>query len=71
MEYKGRGFFEKFIASHKMPDPRDCAKYSYYYGSVEQLDGCILVLSEGDNSIPYDTWDTINDTFNGTNYHLG
>ena len=48
-----------------------CAKYLYYYGSVEQLDGCILVLSEGDNSIPYDTWDAINDTFNGTNYHLG
>lgn len=63
--------FEKFIASHEMPNPRDCAKYSYYYGPVEQLDGCILVLSESDNSIPYDTWDAINDTFNGTNYHLG
>lgn len=63
--------FEKFIASHEMPNPRDCAEYSYYYGSVEQLDGCILVLSEGSNSIPYDTWDAINNTFNGTNYHLG
>ncbi len=63
--------FEKFIASHEIPNPCDCAKYSDYYGSVEQLDGCILVLSEGDNSIPYDTWDAINDTFNGTNYHLG
>lgn len=62
---------KKFIASHKMPNPHDCAKYSYYYGSVEQLDGCILVLSEYDNSIPYETWDTINALFNGTNYHLG
>lgn len=63
--------FDRFIASHEMPNPNDCAKYSYYYGSIEQLDGYILVLSECDNSIPYDTWDTINDTFNGTNYHLG
>lgn len=66
-----REAFDRFIASHEMPNPNDCAKYSYYYGSIEQLNGCILVLSEGDNSIPYDTWDTINDTFNGTNYHLG
>lgn len=63
--------FDRFIASHEMPNPSDCARYSYYYGSIEQLNGCILVLSNGDNSIPYDTWDAINDTFNGTNYHLG
>lgn len=63
--------FDEFIASHEMPDPRECGKYSCSYGSVEQLDGCILVLSEDENSIPYNTWDAINDTFNGTNYHLG
>lgn len=63
--------FEKFIASHEMPNPHDCARYSYYYGSIEQFDGCILVISKYDNSIPYDTWDAINATFNGTNYHLG
>ena len=63
--------FDRFIASHEMPNPSDCAKYSSYYGSVEQLNDCILVLSKGDNSIPYNTWDAIKSAFNGTNYHLG
>lgn len=63
--------FDKFLATHEMPDPRECGRDAYYYGSIEKLDGCILVLSCDDNSIPYDTWDTINDLFDGTNYHLG
>lgn len=63
--------FDRFIDAHKMPDPRECGRDAYHYGSIEELDGCILVLSCDDNSIPYETWDTINDLFNGTNYHLG
>ena len=63
--------FDRFIDAHKMPDPRECGRDVYHYGSIEELDGCILVLSCNDNSIPYETWDTINDLFNGTNYHLG
>lgn len=38
---------------------------------VRELDGKILVVSEDDNSIPYNTWDKIRDLFNGWNVHLG
>lgn len=38
---------------------------------VRRLDGKILVVSNDDNSIPYDTWDKINSLFNGWNIHLG
>lgn len=38
---------------------------------VRELDGKVLVVSNGDNSIPYDTWDKINSLFNGWNVHLG
>lgn len=39
--------------------------------NVVNLDGKILVLSENDNTIPYDTWDQICKLFNGYNIHLG
>lgn len=39
--------------------------------NVLNLDGKILVLSEDENSIPYDTWDRIRELFNGYNIHLG
>lgn len=38
---------------------------------VRNLDGKVLVVSDDDNSIPYDTWDKINELFNGWNIHLG
>ena len=38
---------------------------------VRRLDGKVLVVSNDDNSIPYDTWDKIRDLFNGWNVHLG
>lgn len=38
---------------------------------VRNLDGKVLVVSDDDNSIPYDTWDKINELFNGWNVHLG
>lgn len=38
---------------------------------VRELDGKVLVVSNDDNSIPYDTWDKINSLFNGWNVHLG
>lgn len=38
---------------------------------VRNLDGKILVVSENDNSIPYETWDKIKELFNGWNIHLG
>lgn len=63
--------FDKFLNSHEMPDPRQCGIDAYYYDSIENLDGCVLVLSCDDNSIPYETWDIINEMFDGTNYHLG
>lgn len=38
---------------------------------VRRLDGKVLVISNNDNSIPYDTWNKINSLFNGWNMHLG
>lgn len=38
---------------------------------VTRLDGKVLVLSEDDNSIPYDTWDSIYNMFDCYNVHLG
>jgi len=47
-------------------------KYSSYnFGLVKKLDGCIILVGTGDNSIPYDIWDAINRQLNGNNYHLG
>ncbi len=63
----------EFIKSHKLPPVTDLLKdYSFYYGNVKDLDGSILVLSKGENSIPYETWNEIREIFRGTvNYHLG
>ena len=61
-------YLKKFIDSYKEPvygwelDPED---------NVENLDGKILVMSTGDNSIPYETWKTIYENFSGFNKHLG
>lgn len=38
---------------------------------IRTLDGKILVVSVDDNSIPYSTFDKINELFNGRNIHLG
>lgn len=38
---------------------------------VRNLDGKVLVVSEDDNSIPYESWDKIRELFNGWNIHLG
>lgn len=39
--------------------------------TLQEIDGKVLVLSECDNSIPYDTWEMIEDTFGGYHIHLG
>lgn len=63
---------EEFLKDNPAPNIDDIWDWAGYdYGRVEDLDGCIIVLSEDDNSIPYETWDEINTLFNGTNYHLG
>lgn len=61
-------YIENFIDNYKEPvygwelDPED---------NVENLDGKLLVVSTTDNSIPYDTWDTICKEFKGFHKHLG
>ena len=39
--------------------------------SIQSLDGKVLVLSESDNTIPYETFDVIDYVLNGKHYHLG
>ncbi len=64
--------FSKFINSHVMPDIYTAHKKAdLYRASIEDLDGCILVLSEDDNSIPYEDMNKIEEMFNCTRYHLG
>lgn len=64
--------FSEFINSHVMPDVYTAhEKANLYSASIEDLDGCILVLSEDDNSIPYEDMNKIEEMFNCTRYHLG
>jgi hypothetical protein len=39
--------------------------------TAQELEGKVLIISDGDNAIDYDRWDEINLVFNGHNYHLG
>lgn len=61
-------YVKEFIDNYKEPvygwelEPKD---------NVENLNGKILVVSTDDNSIPYDTWDSIYMNFKGFNKHLG
>lgn len=59
----------EFLEGYNGPTPTiwNVSKYE----DVRELDGKVLVVSEYDNSIPYDTWTKINDLFNGWNIHLG
>lgn len=59
----------EFLKSYDGPKPTvwDISKRE----DVTRLDGKILVVSEDDNSIPYDTWNKIRELFNGWNVHLG
>jgi len=39
--------------------------------SIAKLDGQMIMFSEGENSIPIEDFERINNTFNGYNVHLG
>lgn len=60
---------KEFLKSYNGPKPS--VWEIPYNEDVTRLDGCILVVGEYDNSIPYETWDKIRDLFNGWNVHLG
>jgi hypothetical protein len=46
--------------------------YSYGYNKpISSLDGKIMLFSSDDNSIPYEQFDWIEETFNADRYHLG
>lgn len=64
---------KEFLKTHKLPDIKDMMKTTYwsYTGDVVDLDGCIIVLSEYDNSIPHDDFEQIESMFNADRYHLG
>ncbi|MFA5154171.1 MAG: hypothetical protein WC554_16595, partial [Clostridia bacterium] len=46
-------------------------KYTYNDRPVSELDGCVMIISEDDNSMPFDEFDWVEETFNATRYHLG
>lgn len=62
-------FAEEFINNYTGPKPSVWEIPEK--DDLSKFDGCVMVVSEDDNSIPYETWDQINDTFNGRNIHLG
>lgn len=60
---------KEFLENYNGPEPTAWNIGKRY--DVRELDGKVLVVSNDDNSIPYDTWDKINSLFNGWNVHLG
>lgn len=46
-------------------------KYYYNNQPIQELDGKIIIIGEGDNSIPYDHFDWIENIFNARRHHLG
>ena len=60
--------------SKKKTKPYWWAKpWMYHHNStlIKQLDGCVIIVGSGDNSIPYEIWEIINSQLSGSNYHLG
>ena len=49
----------------------DPLKFHHNDQSINDLDGKIIILGEDDNSIPYDHFDWIENTFNARRHHLG
>lgn len=46
-------------------------RYFYEVYDLKDLDGAIMVISEDDNSIPYEDFDKIDNLFNAYHIHLG
>lgn len=46
-------------------------KYSYNSSLIKNLDGCVLIFSSDDNSIPYELFDIIERKLNADRRHLG
>lgn len=70
LKWRIPGFIVKnFMDTYTGKIPREL-KLSKYE-NVLSLDGKVLVLSESENSIPFDDFNKINELFNGYNVHLG
>ncbi len=46
-------------------------QYTYYNVPIRELDGCVIIMSCDDNSMNYDEFEWLEDTFNATRTHLG
>ena len=46
-------------------------KYYPFLATKGRLKGRIVLMGNGDNSVPYDLWDEIRTTFNAQSAHLG
>lgn len=64
-----KSFYKEFYDSYRGELPKQMEIPDKE--NVKNLDGKILVLSENDNTIPFDDFDKINELFNGYNIHLG
>ena len=45
--------------------------YPYTCMSANDLNGKVIIIGDNDNSIPYDQFDWISETFNAVSHHLG
>lgn len=63
------GFVEAFLSSWNGPQPKTLELPEHK--NAKYWVGKIGLSGDHDNSIPYEDFDKINDTFNGLNWHLG
>ena len=63
------GFIEAFLSSWNGPRPKTLELPDY--NNAKYWVGKIGFSGTDDNSIPYEDFDKINDTFDGSNWHMG
>lgn len=65
------GFVEKFLDSYQGIIPDHFNLTPDHKKNANRFVGKIGFIGEEDNSIPYETWETIQKLFGGSNWHLG
>lgn len=65
------GFIKRFVENYRGPLPSPSCWDIPKDMIAENYVGKIGIISSGDNTIPYDTWEKINSALEGRNWHLG